>query len=205
MEIKWLGHSCFKFTCDNNSLVFDPFEDSYVPGLPNVREEANLCLTSHSHSDHNASYNVRIKGNSHFSIRSVKSYHDHKQGSLRGENTINIASINGFSVCHLGDLGHLLDENKLKEIGHVDLLLVPIGGYYTIDAEEAIKIIDLIKPRIAIPMHFKGKGFGYDVLEGIDRFKALAKNVTVINSNALEITDETKGIYILDWRENNAC
>jgi L-ascorbate metabolism protein UlaG (beta-lactamase superfamily) len=101
-----------------------------------------------------------IKG---ISFKGISTFHDPSKGSERGTNTIFIFSVDGIRVCHLGDLGHILSENELAEIGPVDLLLIPVGGYFTIDPKEATRVAEQLKPKVLIPMHFKTEKCGFPI------------------------------------------
>lgn len=168
MEITYLGHSCFRIKGKKNIIVTDPYED-YV-GFEMPRVSADIVTVSHHHQDHN---NISaVKGTtkreepfivdgpgeyeiSGISIFGIASFHDSSRGTKRGENTIYLITIDSLRLAHLGDLGHKLTEAELEEINGVDILLIPIGGTYTIDDNEAIEVIGQIEPRIIIPMHYK--------------------------------------------------
>lgn len=164
MKISWLGHACFMIQTNNGTLIItDPFDDSV--GYPQPRVTADLVTVSHQHFDHNAVKMVSGKpkviqtSGEHImnglKIMGIPCYHDNAKGSLRGKNLIFVFEENSFRVCHLGDLGHIPDQKLLGEIGHVDVLLIPVGGLYTIDASEAKELISLINPRYVAPMHYK--------------------------------------------------
>ncbi len=164
MRIKWLGHACFLITGENGiRIVTDPFDQTVGYPLPEV--EADIVTSSHDHFDHNHTEPIRGDfelvnkvGNFYVkdtAIKGVKTYHDEVMGAKRGDNIVYVMDIDGMKVCHLGDLGHVLDEDTLDRIGPVDVLLIPVGGTYTIDGEEAARVVDQIKPGLVIPMHCK--------------------------------------------------
>ncbi len=156
MEITWLGHSCFKITWNSYSVVLDPYDPR--PGLPSLHVQAHKVLTSHSHADHNYVQAVEMlptMGECPFGITAFPSYHDKAQGADRGPNTIHRIEVGGLTVLHLGDLGHPLDCELREQLRAIDALLVPVGGYYTIDAAEARDVCEQLRPRVVIPMHFK--------------------------------------------------
>ena len=195
-----LGHACFKFENEGKSVVFDPFAPGYVPGcvLPD-NLTCNLCLCSHGHNDHAYTQAVTEIGSSEgITVFSVPCYHDDKQGTLRGNNTINIVTIGGVSVCHMGDVGHELDDESYKKIGKVDVLLIPVGGYYTVDGATAKKIADSIDARIIIPMHYRVGNSGYDVISTVDDFVKLYDNVTIVNDAVLDIGGDYSGVVVMD-------
>lgn len=169
MKIKWYGHAAFLITSDQGiKIILDPYEPGAFGGqlsYGKIPDAADIVLTSHDHADHNFTKGLpgnpevvrgsgvkTIKG---ISIKGIPSYHDPSRGKERGENVVFNLLVDGIQLCHLGDLGHVLEERELREIGSVDILLVPIGGYFTIDAGEATQIVNRIKPRVVIPMHFK--------------------------------------------------
>jgi len=166
MQIKWLGHSCFLLTAgDGAKLLMDPFKsDSHLSYKP-VAEKADMVTISHEHLDHNCTAALlgqpevlrggvekTVKG---IKVRGISLFHDESGGKQRGGNTVFCVAIDDINVCHLGDLGHRLSEDQLAAVGRVDVLLVPVGGVFTIDVEAANKVCEDIKPRIAIPMHYR--------------------------------------------------
>lgn len=196
MKITWLGHSCMQLSYGESSIVFDPFSPGYVPGLSDISVEADMVLCSHEHGDHNYSAAVTLKNHRTlpFSITTVSSWHDENHGRDRGGNTIAIVDMpDSTRAVHLGDLGHIPDESQLLQIGHPDALMIPIGGFYTIDAAAAKQICDIIKPRVIIPMHYKSRNFGFDVLGTVEDFTGLfpADFVKRYNTNTIEITKDT--------------
>lgn len=172
MHIKWIGHSCFKVVYKNQSIIIDPYQDGSVPGLKDIREQANLVLCSHDHHDHNGKENVQLINceESIFTIEKIKTFHDDCNGNKRGLNTIHVIDNGKERICHLGDLGHLLDNTIIKKLEDVDVLLIPIGGYFTIDYKQAYQLVKQIKPKIVIPMHYRLNKQGYQVLDTIDNF-----------------------------------
>jgi len=164
LKISWLGHACFMIKTDSGKVIItDPFDDSV--GYPQPRAAADLVTVSHQHFDHNAVKMVLGKPKviqtagenilNGLKIIGISCYHDDAKGSLRGKNLIFIFEENDLRLCHLGDLGHIPDQKLLGEIGHVDVLFIPVGGLYTIDASEAKEVISLVNPRCVAPMHYK--------------------------------------------------
>jgi L-ascorbate metabolism protein UlaG (beta-lactamase superfamily) len=177
MKIKWYGHAAFLITSDQGiKMILDPYEPGAFGGqlsYGKISDQADIVLTSHDHADHNhtkslpgspqvvqGSGSKTIKG---VSIKGIPTYHDPSKGSERGTNTIFNLLVDGIQVCHLGDLGHVLGEKELGEIGPVDILLIPVGGYFTIDANEATRVVGQVKPKVVIPMHFKTKRCGFPI------------------------------------------
>lgn len=167
MEIKYFGHASFQAKGKNAKVIFDPFDPSMM-GLPFKKIEADVVCVSHSHQDHDFISLVEghpyvVRGPGKYEIRGVKvsgipSFHDDENGSKRGRNTIYVAEIDGIFLCHLGDLGHKLSDKQLSGIAGVDVLFIPVGGFYTIDPKTAVEVIAQIEPRIVLPMHYKVEG-----------------------------------------------
>lgn len=168
MEISWLGHSCFQLRGKNVTLVTDPFSpqagplNGETPGLGKV--SASIVTISHDHPGHN--YVLGVGGNprvvrgpgeyeiSDILITGVSSYHDNERGKQLGRNTIYVIHMDDVVICHLGDLGHTLQEEQLEEVADADVLLVPISGQHTINAAQAAEVISQVEPRIIVPMHY---------------------------------------------------
>ena len=158
MKLTWHGHACFQIEEDGWSVVCDPYAPGYVPGLLDLSAAADEVFCSHSHGDHNYVQGVTLSGNGErrFSVTAVDCWHDDAGGTLRGPNRIHIFDLpSGLRAVHLGDLGHLLTEEQVSAIGTPDVLMIPVGGFYTIDGKEAREIMDLLHPVVTIPMHYK--------------------------------------------------
>ena len=141
MKLTWLGHACFALEQDGYKIVIDPYTD--VVGHADIQTEAHAVLCSHQHFDHNAVGGVRLlpAGESPFTIRTVAACHDDQGGALRGPNTIHILSAGGVTVAHLGDLGCELTPDQLDQLMDLDVLMIPVGGFYTIGPDEAWDLI----------------------------------------------------------------
>ena len=177
MKIKWYGHAAFLITSDQGiKIITDPYEPGAFGGqlsYGKIKDQADLVITSHDHADHNYTKDLPgapqiIKGSGSktikgISIKGIPTYHDPSKGSERGANTIFTFEIDHIQLCHLGDLGHLLSDKELAEIGPVEILLIPVGGFFTIDPKEATQVAEQIKPKILIPMHFKTAKCGFPV------------------------------------------
>lgn len=185
VKIRWLGHACFEITAPSGiTVVTDPFDEQVGYPLPAV--SADVVTVSHNHFDHN---NVSVvKGNPRvfkgpgtheahgITAKGVATFHDEAGGRKRGKNTVFVFDVGGVRLCHLGDLGHVLTEEQVREIGPVDVLLVPVGGVYTIGAEQAKSVAAQLKPRIIVPMHYLTPDLKFE-LEPPERFLAGMKNV----------------------------
>ena len=200
LQIRWHGHSCFEITNDV-TLVTDPHDGKSV-GIPAPTALGDIILVSHDHYDHNKVKSVekdsskivtdgRKRTISNIQINGYESFHDECHGDKRGKNTIFKFVSDDITFCHLGDLGHLLDEKTIQQIGDVDILFIPIGGTYTVDSEEAWEIIKAIEPKITIPMHYKIEGLSLPIA-GIDEF--LEKNTYKILKVGNEIDIEKEEI-----------
>ncbi len=166
MILKYLGHAFFTISLENGKVIaFDPYGDFY--DYPKRSVAADFCLVSHHHHDHDGVEQCLQSGaqvvdtagvhklGDGVVVRSVATWHDDQQGTLRGSNLIHIVEAEGLRIAHAGDLGHLPDAQQLKQIGHVDVMLVPVGGYYTIDAKTALELCRLVQPVCTIPMHYR--------------------------------------------------
>lgn len=200
MDIYWYGQACFKLKGKTASVVIDPFSPE-ATGLKLPKDlEASVVLQSHEHQDHN---NVgAVTGNSMvfygpgeyevkgIAVTGIASFHDSTEGSERGKNTIFNVSIDGLNVLHLGDLGQSkLTEEQIANIGQVDILLVPVGGVFTIDSQQALEIISQLEPKIVIPMHYFIEGLKYE-LEPVEKFLKQMGSEAVAPVAKLSITKD---------------
>ena len=192
MNITWLGHSCFRVESRGYTAVLDPYADGSVEGLLPVRETADLVLCSHEHGDHNARDLVTLREGKApvFRVETISTYHDDQKGAKRGPNTIHILDDGVFRAAHAGDLGCALSGEELEKLKGLDVLMVPVGGYYTIDAAQARALVNAVKPRIVIPMHYRGEGFGFDVLAELEDFTRLCGDVVHYGGSVLELTKD---------------
>ena len=192
MNITWLGHSCFRVESRGYTAVLDPYADGSVEGLLPVRETADLVLCSHEHGDHNARDLVTLREGKApvFRVETISTYHDDKKGAKRGPNTIHILDDGVFRAAHAGDLGCALSGEELEKLKGLDVLMVPVGGYYTIDAAQARALVNAVKPRIVIPMHYRGQGFGFDVLAELEDYTRLCGDVVYYGGSVLELTKD---------------
>lgn len=199
MTLTWNGHSCFTFDTDEGVVVFDPYEPDYVPGLhlPELAADAVLC--SHGHNDHCWPQGVRMTRRAvGFTVEVVDTFHDGEGGSLRGENKVHIVDVHGFRLAHLGDLGHVLTAEQLQAMGKIDVLLIPIGGYYTIDALQAKEVCDLLQPRIIVPMHYRKGEMGFDLIAEPEAFTDLYASVSVTEGHTLTLDEGCSGVVLFD-------
>lgn len=201
MKINWLGHSCFLITSDKGTkIITDPFRADSHLSYPQVKENADIVTVSHEHLDHNFVSSIQgkpeiVKGSTtktvkNAVIKGISVWHDDTKGMQRGANTIFCIYIDGINICHLGDLGHILTENERGEIGQVDVLLIPIGGLFTIDIEMATEICEHIKPRIVIPMHYKTDRCQW-LKWSADDFVKGKRNYKKLDSSEIEFTKDS--------------
>jgi L-ascorbate metabolism protein UlaG (beta-lactamase superfamily) len=225
VTIRWHGQSFFEIESSKGTrIAIDPHAIEAF-GRPEVT--ADIVLISHEHDDHNQVGAIRngskarvihgLKGMGRkvdwnpvdetiadVHIRSVGVYHDSTEGMERGKNTVFVIEVDGLRIAHLGDLGHVLSEKDIKRIGPVDVLMIPVGGVYTLNGSEAKKVVAQLKPRLEIlPMHYGTKTF-QDLLP-VDEFLEDEKNVRTLQSSKLTVDSEARPaapeIVIMDWKD----
>lgn len=197
MKIKWSGHACFVITSSSGTkIITDPYlVDRGIHYTP-INEEADIVLVSHDHWDHNNVSAVEgkpvvikdsgihtVKG---IEFKGVATYHDSSFGKDRGPNNIFCFCLDKINICHLGDLGHTLSQQHIADVGKVDILLIPVGGNYTINATDANDVCDKLKPKLVIPMHFKNARCDFPV-DSVDPFIEKRNNVKAMDLSELEI------------------
>jgi len=196
MKIKWLGHSSFLITSDEGiKIITDPYATGGGINYAKISELADIVTVSHQHSDHNDVAQVKgnpivvkeagtkeIKG---IEFVGISSYHDDAKGKQRGPNSIFCFTMDEIRVCHLGDLGHELDAQQLDQIGRVDILLLPVGGFYTIDVKLASQIGQKLAPKVIIPMHYKTSKCTYPIAN-VEEFLKGKQNIRRLDSTEVE-------------------
>ncbi len=222
LKVTWHGHSCFSIDNGGLSLVLDPY-DPGMTGYPPLHVKAHAMLSSHQHGDHNYRAAVTLipletailrqidsmgslpedPDPSIFYYKAVETCHDESGGRKRGKNTIHVIKANGLTVAHLGDLGHILTTEQIAAIGHLDLLLIPVGGYYTIDAEAAWRVIGQLQPANVAPMHYQ-IGYGNISITTVEPFLKLcgAKwRLEELPGPVLQLESQTIGrCYIFSYK-----
>lgn len=212
MRIKWLGHACFKITYnDGIRILTDPFDDNVGYKIPSV--EADIVTISHNHYDHNFTDCIKGKfevvnkvGNFYIkdvAITGIHTYHDEMHGAKRGDNTVYVFEKEGIRIAHLGDLGHMLSDEQVKMLGKIDILLIPVGGVYTINFNEAFELVKRINPKIVIPMHYKTPVVRIN-LDNVDKFIKNFNDVEKLKSQVVEINSENLNnsepkVYLLNY------
>jgi L-ascorbate metabolism protein UlaG (beta-lactamase superfamily) len=177
VDITWYGHGCFRLRGRTAAVVTDPYPPGLGPRLP--RLEADVVTVSHPHENHSyvrvvAREPFLIEGPGEYEVAGVTvfglpTYHDDKRGAERGRNTVYLIDLDDVKVCHLGDLGHSVDEGVQERLGTVDVLLVPVGGGATLDATRGAEVVRQIDPRYVVPMHYALPGLRLE-MQPVDRF-----------------------------------
>lgn len=202
MNITWLGHSSFLIKDSKGRLILtDPFNEQI--GYETYKNTADFVTISHSHFDH--SYTDEIKGNpkiinkvgtytfDNLNIIGLPSYHDKQLGVIRGKNTIFIIEVDGYRICHLGDIGYILSDDEVNALGAIDILLIPVGGNFTIDGMEAKTLCEKVNSHIIIPMHYKTPSLNFP-LAGVENFITAIKNGERLQNNTLNFQEKPTGI-----------
>jgi len=194
MKIKWLGHASFMVTSEAGTrIITDPYAIRETLTYGEIKESADIVTVSHEHTDHNNVAAVRgnpeivrgtakVKG---IEFKGISCYHDGSKGQQRGSNTILCFEVDGIRVCHLGDLGHQLNDKQVAELGSVDILLIPVGGFFTIDAKVASQVCDRLKPKVIIPMHFRNDKCAFTIA-GVDEFLKGKRDVSRLGASEVE-------------------
>jgi L-ascorbate metabolism protein UlaG (beta-lactamase superfamily) len=214
MKLKYLAHAAFLFTANKGAKILtDPYEPegfNGAIGYSPITEAVDAITISHAHADHNyiAPHYQQAKifnqtGKYEFNdieILGIKTFHDTKQGKERGENIIFVLKINEIVICHLGDLGHTLNNDTLQAIGKIDVLLIPVGGIFTIDSVTATSVMQSLAPKICIPMHYKTKKLATN-LASVDDFIRNKTNVKMVQTSEMKLNKDnltqTPEIWVL--------
>ena len=204
VRITWLGHSCFRMEYRGWALVTDPYADGMVPGLPPLRTAAGAVYCSHEHDDHNARTCVRITRQApppDFAVEAeIDCPHDGSGGRLRGRSIARVFRFGALRVAHLGDLGVWPEPDVLRGAAACDALLLPVGGYYTIDAAAAAAAVRDLRPRVFVPMHYRGEDFGFPVLGTLDAFAAAFGEKTALAGPDFLLTAESPAGLVIPAR-----
>jgi len=203
MKIRYLGHASFELVLsDGRKIVFDPYESGAYDGAlaySPITGEFDVAVVSHDHADHrdrtvvSRSRNV-VEGEGSYDfdgvkVKSITTYHDDSKGAERGKNLVSIVEADGLKVAHLGDLGHMLADREAGELKGVDIILIPVGGYFTIDAKTAKQVVDALQPKMVIPMHFKTPKVNFPIA-GVEDFTALFTDVERTGVSEIEVTPD---------------
>ncbi len=214
MDITFLGHSTFKIKAKNATVITDPYDPKML-GLKFPKTPGDIVTISHEHPDHNSLDQVSdirraIKGPGEYEILGVSmiglpSYHDDKEGAERGKNTIFVFEMDNMRIAHLGDLGHTLSDKLVEEIGTIDILLIPVGGFYTINTEQALSVFRAIDPSIVIPMHYKEAGINPEIAENLTSEEEFVKQsgltlekMDKLSIKKIDIPEEGQRLIVLE-------
>ncbi len=208
MIINWLGHACFVIESSAGKIITDPFDSQL--GYQQYRQPVDIATVSHQHWDHNAVQTlqgnpavVSEAGQFEFGplkITGVESFHDSHGGQQRGRNIIFKLMVEDLNLVHLGDLGHVLEPSQIEAIGPVDILLLPVGGVYTIDANQAKTVAEQLQPAVIIPMHYKTRHLSFE-LQPLEKFTGQFDKT--VKKPSLKVTRsdlrEAAGVVVLDY------
>jgi len=211
MRIEWKGHASFLLISEKGKRVLtDPFDKHVGYPLPNIK--VDVATVSHQHGDHNYTdllpgKPVIIEGAGEHEadgimIKGVATYHDPEQGKKRGKNTVFVIRLDELNICHLGDLGHLLTSKQVSDIGQVDILFVPVGGFFTINAGEAYEVVQQLRPALVLPMHYKLDDRVTLPIAPVDEFLSLFPKVekqSVLDIGKSSLTGKTE-VVLLELR-----
>jgi len=197
MKVKWLGHASFLITSDaGTKIITDPYTTGRNLKYSEIRESADIVTISHNHGDHNNA--ASVGGNpevvreaapveaKEIKFNSIPTYHDEAGGSKRGNNIIFYFEVDGIRVCHLGDLGHQLSDKQVAELGSTDILLIPVGGNYTIDAKVATDTYRKLNPKVVIPMHYRNERCPEFPVAGVNEFLQGKAGVSRLDASEVE-------------------
>lgn len=203
MKLIWHGHACFQLQSAEGNIVFDPYERNYLSGLelPDISADAVIC--SHRHGDHSAAELINLSGlKCGAKITQIPCFHDEVCGAKRGANLISIAELEGRRIVHMGDIGHMLNEEQVKALQNTDILLIPVGGVYTVDAKGAAEICRAVKPRVIVPMHYRGEEKGLRNVAPVDDFLSMfpAEKIIKLAGNVLDADEAQDGsVTVFNW------
>jgi len=214
MEIVWLGHSCFRIRGKEATIVTDPFDKTL--GYPVRKPTASIVTVSHNHPQHSFVDGVggdpRVVSRpgeydiDNVFINGIATFHDSEKGATRGKNTVFFMEIDEVKVCHLGDLGHVPTSDQIEQMSGVDILMVPVGGFTTINAAAAAETIGLLEPKLVIPMHYKTDVVKME-LEPLEHFIKVMGLKEVVSQPKLNVTKSTLPpeikVLVLDYRRES--
>ncbi|NIM04270.1 MAG: MBL fold metallo-hydrolase [Armatimonadetes bacterium] len=203
MKIRYLGHASFLITSqDGTRIQFDPYEPGGFDGAVAYgpfQEPADIVVVSHEHADHGYVQAVPgnpqvVKGPASQTLRGIEfnrhpAYHDTSRGTERGENVITSCRVDGVTLCHLGDLGHVLSDEEVKQIGEIGVLMIPVGGIFTLNAAQATQVLQNLAPRICIPMHYRTSKVGFPIAP-VDEFLKGKETAKHIGASEVEVSAE---------------
>jgi L-ascorbate metabolism protein UlaG (beta-lactamase superfamily) len=196
MKIKYLAHASFLITSQSGvKIITDPYTAAGGLKYKPISETADIVTVSHEHGDHNFTDAVKgypavlradgeVKG---IKFKVINVAHDEHDGKQRGKNSIFCFEVDGVKLCHAGDLGHILTPEQTKAVGKIDVLMLPVGGFFTIDAAAATVVAEQLKPTIILPMHYKTDKADFPIA-GVGEFLISKPNVTRQTGSEIELT-----------------
>ncbi len=210
MDINWLGHSCFRIRGRQTTIITDPYSPDY--GYSLGKPTARIVTVSHQHPGHSYTQGVSgefrpVRGPGEYEISGVlivgiATFHDSERGATKGENTVYLMDVDEVSICHIGDLGHVLTADHLEQIENVDVLLVPVGGVSTISAATATELVRQLEPKVVIPMHYRTEVLDRG-LAPVDEFLGEMGLKDIVSQPKLSITraslPQSTQVYLLDY------
>jgi len=207
LKLTWHGHSCFTLEEDGYAVVLDPYEDGSVPGFGPLKLAAEEVLCSHDHFDHNAAQAVKIRDaagggkKNPFAVTEIHSWHDDAQGAKRGDNTIRVFDDGKYRIAHMGDIGCMPTKEQKDLLKGIDVMLMPVGGFYTMEPAEVFALVQELQPKMLVPMHYRGEGFGFGEIAPLETYLSLAGSgagVVRLDRNTLTLPeDEAAGFFVL--------
>lgn len=199
MKLTWLGHACFCLESGGYRVLLDPY--GRVEGYPEPQAAVHAVYCSHGHQDHcnRAAATLLPEQENPFTVTEWTCFHDAQHGALRGENTVRMFEAEGLRVAHLGDLGHMPDAALCGALRALDVLLVPVGGFYTIDAQQAAALVKQLRPRVAVPMHYRHAPYGLLNVGGVEPFLAEfdALQVIRLDGSSFTVGEQAAGSVIV--------
>ena len=195
MKIQYLGHACFKLVSGDYEIIVDPYSKGSVPGLCDLDEVADECLCSHGHGDHHGVDCVKLRGTaeeSPFAVTKLESWHDDKQGTMRGSNIIHVFEADGVKAVHMGDIGCMPAEELIEKMKDADALMIPVGGHYTAEPEVIREMVRKIDPAVTILMHYRSEKSGFDVIKTWEAYASLCSEVVHADSDTMTVEKTEK-------------
>ena len=202
VKVVYYGHSCFVLENNGYRVAVDPYRSGMIPGLPELCVTANAVFCSHSHDDHGHVQSVLLEKSNipeNFSMEKWITPHDDQGGKLRGMNTVHTYRFGNLRIAHLGDIGCFPDEGLLSALQNVDCLLIPVGGFYTIDAETAKGIVDAVNPRVCVPMHYRTDTTGLGKIAHLSDFAGYYERINTCENSFVLTQDTPKQILVIQY------
>jgi len=203
VKIITLGHACFLLECEGYRVCLDPYAGGMIPGLPELHVVVDAVYCSHEHGDHNYRDAVGLfaaEKEAPYTLSEFVTPHDDQGGKLRGMNTVRIFDFGGLRVAHLGDIGCFPDEELAAALKNVDCMMIPVGGFYTINAQTAYQIVRAAQPKVCIPMHYRTDDTGFENIGHIDDFTKLFAQVNEVDNSILLTPNSEKQTLVLNYK-----